>query len=417
MAPPTRTTPNPDPPPPPPPPEAWQAVMAATNANTQLIMQILQERNQGSQGNQGHNQHHFATLNQFLANGPKTFSGCVEATDADDWLVDLGKHFECSNVRPEDFVKFASFQLKDQAAEWFQQYKDSRGGRVITWDDFRQDFRAHHIPQSVVESKRQEFRNLKQGSLSVYDYNKLFQKLARFAKQDVPDEKSMIYQFRGGLREEIQLALVLFEPLRYDEFYNMALKQEAAQMRCDASRKRARDVTPSSSTQVVKQQKYWLPPPPFRQPYQQKSKGGSGSSHPPNPGFQNKTSSQAPRSSAPYHRPLSEVTCNKCQQKGHYANKCLNQRRLPPPPPVRSASTAVVKHNPKHAKVNLMNAAQAEDSSDVIMGNLPVNDIPAKVLFDTGASHCFMSKPFLPSMSSFHLIWVNKWISFLLANV
>ena len=34
MAPPTRTSPNPDPPPPPPPPEAWQAVMAATNANT-----------------------------------------------------------------------------------------------------------------------------------------------------------------------------------------------------------------------------------------------------------------------------------------------------------------------------------------------------------------------------------------------
>ena len=111
---------NQDPPPPPPPPEAWQAVMAATNANTQLIMQILQERNQGNQGNQGNNQNHFASLNQFLANGPKTFSNCVEATDADDWLVDLCKHFECSNVRPEDFIKFASFQLKDQAAEWFQ---------------------------------------------------------------------------------------------------------------------------------------------------------------------------------------------------------------------------------------------------------------------------------------------------------
>ena len=174
----------------------------------------------------------------------------------------------------------------------------------------------------------------------------------------------------------------------------MALKQETSQLKCDASKKRVRDATPSSSTQVAKQQKYWLPPPPFRQPYQQKSKGGSGSSHPLNPGFQNKTSSQAPRSSAPYHRPLSEVTCNKCQQKGHYANKCFNQRRLPPPPPVRSASTAVVKHNPKHAKVNLMNAAQAEDSSEVIMGNLPVNSITAKVLFDTGASHCFISRPF-----------------------
>ena len=31
----------------------------------------------------------------------------------------------------------------------------------------------------------------------------------------------------------------------------------------------------------------------------------------------------------------------------------------------------------------------------MIMGNLPVNDIPAKVLFDTGASHCFMSRSFV----------------------
>ena len=42
----------------------------------------------------------------------------------------------------------------------------------------------------------------------------------------------------------------------------------------------------------------------------------------------------------------------------------------------------------------MVNAAQAEDSSDVILGNLPVNDIPARVLFDTGASHCFISRPF-----------------------
>ena len=61
---------------------------------------------------------------------------------------------------------------------------------------------------------------------------------------------------------------------------------------------------------------------------------------------------------------------------------------------MRSASTTVVKHNPKFAKVKMMNAAQAEDSSDVIVGNLPVNDIPAKVLSDTSASDCFISRPF-----------------------
>ena len=116
MAPPTRQ--NPEPSPPPPPPEAWQAVMAAINANTQMLMQLLQECNQGNQ-DPGNNQVQFASLNQILANQPKSLSNCVEATDADDWLVDICKHFECSNVRPEDLVKFALFQLKDQAAEWF----------------------------------------------------------------------------------------------------------------------------------------------------------------------------------------------------------------------------------------------------------------------------------------------------------
>ena len=64
MAPPTRLHPEhtdgeqSNPPPPPPPPEAWQAVMAATNANAQMLLQLLQERNQGqgNQGNQGQGQ-------------------------------------------------------------------------------------------------------------------------------------------------------------------------------------------------------------------------------------------------------------------------------------------------------------------------------------------------------------------------
>lgn len=54
----------------------------------------------------------------------------------------------------------------------------------------------------------------------------------------------------------------------------------------------------------------------------------------------------------------------------------------------------MVKLNPKSARVNMVNAAEAENSSDMIMGNLFVNDFLAKVLFDSGASHCFMSKSF-----------------------
>jgi hypothetical protein len=76
--------------------------------------------------------------------------------------------------------------------------------------------------------------------------------LAHYAKQDIPDEKSRIYHFRGGLREDLQLALILNEPAEFDQFYNMALKQESTMIRFEASKKRLRDaVHSSSSSQVV----------------------------------------------------------------------------------------------------------------------------------------------------------------------
>src|SRR6187399_1758081 len=241
--------------------------------------------------------------------------------------------------------------------------------------------------------------------MTVHQYNVKFQNLARYAKQDIPDAKSKIYQFRGGLKDELQLALTLFEPDEFDKFYNMALKQEAAQLKMEASKKRIRDAvhSTSSSQLAAKQQKFWLPPPPMiRAPYNNssnfnnsnhKNSSARGFSHPPNPSNQSKKQfqSQGSKSSGSQFRPLSEVTCNKCTQKGHYANRCPNPKRLPPPPPV---SSAIVRHDPKAARVNLMNAAQAEASSDVILGNLPVNSIPAKVLFDSGASCSFMSYPF-----------------------
>ena len=182
MAPPTRQNPGREdvpppppppenPPPPPPPAEAWQAVMAATNANTQMLLQLLQERANQQQGNFQHGGNQFANLSQFLSNQPKTFTSCDQPFDAEDWIRDMNKHFECSNVRPEDFVKFATFQLKGQASIWWQQLKDSRGARVITWDENCHDFRTHYIPSSFVEEMREKFRRLNPGGESVYKYN------------------------------------------------------------------------------------------------------------------------------------------------------------------------------------------------------------------------------------------------------
>ena len=48
----------------------------------------------------------------------------------------------------------------------------------------------------------------------------------------------------------------------------------------------------------------------------------------------------------------------------------------------------------KRGRVHHVSAKDAHDDPDVVLGTLLVNSVPASVLFDTGASHSFMSEDF-----------------------
>lgn len=45
--------------------------------------------------------------------------------------------------------------------------------------------------------------------------------------------------------------------------------------------------------------------------------------------------------------------------------------------------------------LNHVNAEEAQEAPDMVMGMFPVNSVPAAVLFDSGASHSFVTKPFV----------------------
>ena len=159
----------------------------------------------------------------------------------------------------------------------------------------------------------ERFTCLKQGGSFVYKYNVEFHELARYALQDIPDQKSKIYQFRGGLREDLQLALVLHDPDEFDKFYNLVLGAKEALLRVENSKKRFRESSSSPSTQVVlKQQKYWVSPPPPRQTRQFKQSGGHGSSHPPNLAFQQRFQQQKQGNPQSQFCQPADVTCHKC---------------------------------------------------------------------------------------------------------
>jgi hypothetical protein len=48
-------------------------------------------------------------------------------------------------------------------------------GHVVTWDEFRTTFRAHHISEGLIERNLNEFLNLTQGTRTVMQYAQVFQ--------------------------------------------------------------------------------------------------------------------------------------------------------------------------------------------------------------------------------------------------
>jgi hypothetical protein len=43
-------------------------------------------------------------------------------------------------------------------------------GYAVTWDEFKQAFKSHHIPKGLMDRRMRELLALKQGSDSVYQY-------------------------------------------------------------------------------------------------------------------------------------------------------------------------------------------------------------------------------------------------------
>jgi hypothetical protein len=90
--------------------------------------------------------------------------------------------------------------LEGLAVQWWNAYIVAQAApNTITWQEFKDNFRVHHIPSGAIKLKQREFLALKQGNMSVNEYLDKFTQLSRYAPDQVNTNPKRQERFLDGL--------------------------------------------------------------------------------------------------------------------------------------------------------------------------------------------------------------------------
>ncbi|CAA0819684.1 Uncharacterized mitochondrial protein AtMg00860, partial [Striga hermonthica] len=263
--------------------------------------------------------------------------------------------------------------------------------------------REKYYPAHYRERMERQFLALEQGARTVDEYERDFTRLGFFVPYLIDTEETRARRFKGGLRGEIRHHLTGLGALTYAETVSRA-QQIDESLRLEAIR--TRTVARQLAHQPPAQQPA-LPPPqrvppqlaPPQQPQRQNKRRGRDRQ-----GRRVRQRDQAPAQAV---QPVQQIApiCATCGR--HHPGECLagrgicfncrrpGQRREDCPYRVQhqQGQRQPAPNQPRGApsRVYALHQAQAAEQPGTMFGMISLCDVPIFALFDTGATHSFVS--------------------------
>jgi hypothetical protein len=249
--------------------------------------------------------------------------------------------------------------------------------------------------------------------MSVNEYVTKFTQLSRYTPHEINTDEKKQECFLNDLNDGPTYALEARDFENFQGMVNKALVLENRRGVMERKRKLVHQHQPSSSSKprvaTSSVGPVFHPTQPQFQPRPQVAR--QGFSTPQHHVIQRPNNLQTPaagnqsvqRTQATQDPQQANRMCYNCGEHGHYANRCpyprthVNQPTIATPAPTHGVNSIPVaaKQNYTRERVNHVAVEEAQETLDVVIGMFLINDTSTVVLFDSGASHSFISVAYI----------------------